>query len=153
MAVELSVRQALVADKSAVLSILQEYYDAASVVVRDATPDVDEYLRGRGGFWLAQIAEATVGCIAIRPLDNIGAQVCEVKRLYVAPDHRSQGIADLLYGALEAFARSRGFRSIYLDTTDGMQAAIRFYERHGFEYCQRYNDNPQATLFMRKSLA
>jgi len=33
-----------------------------------------------------------------------------------------------------------------------MRAAIRFYERHGFERCERYNENPQATLFMRKPL-
>jgi hypothetical protein len=33
-----------------------------------------------------------------------------------------------------------------------LQAAIAFYERHGYLRCDRYNDNPQATIFMRKRL-
>ena len=147
-----AIRRALAADEKAVVSILQEYYDAAGVVVRDDARDIHEYLSGRGGFWLASIGKEIVGCVAMRPLDNIGAHVCEVKRLYVSPDQRNRGIADRLYSELEAFALSHNVRSIYLDTTDGMRAAIHFYERHGFEYCKRYNDNPQATLFMRKLL-
>jgi hypothetical protein len=31
--------------------------------------------------------------------------------------------------------------------------AIQFYHRHGYEDCERYNDNPQATIFMCKGLA
>jgi hypothetical protein len=31
--------------------------------------------------------------------------------------------------------------------------AIRFYHRHGYKDCARYNKNPQATLFMKKGLA
>jgi ribosomal protein S18 acetylase RimI-like enzyme len=33
-----------------------------------------------------------------------------------------------------------------------MTAAIHFYEAHGYERCARYNENPQATIFMRKEL-
>ena len=152
MPVDPSIRRADAADENTVATILREYYEAASVIVRDDPDDLQQYLAGNGGLWLALIDGVAVGCVAVRPLKAIAPQACEVKRLYVAPDRRGQGIADLLYNALEAFARSSGFRSIYLDTTDGMQAAIHFYERHGFAYCERYNENPQATLFMRKSL-
>jgi hypothetical protein len=31
-------------------------------------------------------------------------------------------------------------------------AAIRLYDQLGYERCDRYNDNPQATIFMRKRL-
>jgi len=136
-----------------VLSILDEYYEAAGVVVRDSSRDIHDYLLGAGAFWLALCGGLAIGCVALRPLESVGAGICEVKRLYVRPDYRGEGIADRLYAALEGFARSAGFRWIYLDTTDGMRAAIRFYERHGFVYCERYNENPQATLFMRKPLS
>jgi hypothetical protein len=33
-----------------------------------------------------------------------------------------------------------------------MTSAIRFYEQQGYERCARYNENPQATIFMRKEL-
>jgi GNAT superfamily N-acetyltransferase len=114
------------------------------------------YFGDGGGLWLAQTAEGTVGCIALRPLalpERFGPQPCgEVKRLYVQPRWRGHGIAEALLWELESFARSRGYRSLYLDTKEDLQAAIRFYLHHGFDPCERYNDNPQATRFMRKAL-
>jgi len=132
---------------------LQDYYVAAGVVVRDDAAAISDYLRGRGALWLAEIDGMTIGCIVLRPLDDVDAHACEVKRLYVREAYRGAGVAGRLHDALEAFARSAGFHWMYLDTASGMQAAIRFYKRHGYESCERYNDNPQATLFMRKILA
>ena len=76
----------------------------------------------------------------------------EVKRLYVRPGCRRHGVAQALLDALEQFASARGDDTLYLDTKDDLHAAIRFYERNGYVQCERYNDNPQATLFMRKQL-
>ena len=53
---------------------------------------------------------------------------------------------------MEAFARTQGIEGIYLDSYDDLKAAIALYERRGYERCERYNDNPQAMLFMRKHL-
>jgi len=147
-----AIRRACLADQRIVISILEEYYDAAHVVLRDDTAAIHDYLAGRGALWAAQLAAGIVGCIALRPLDMAGASACEVKRLYVRAAYRGRGIADALHEALEAHARTAGFGWIYLDTADGMRAAIKFYARHGYEPCERYNDNPQATLFMRKRL-
>ncbi len=46
----------------------------------------------------------------------------------------------------------RGLCELYLDTHDGLLAAIRFYERRGYVRIERYNDNPQATVFMRRAI-
>ena len=54
--------------------------------------------------------------------------------------------------SVEADARERGFTELYLDTKDDLLEAIRFYERRGYERVPRYNDNPQATIFMRRVL-
>jgi GNAT superfamily N-acetyltransferase len=89
----------------------------------------------------------------MRPLPALGADACEVKRLYVRPQYRGAGLAAALMGALEAEARERGFSAIYLDTKDDLAAAIRFYERRGYERIARYNDNPQATIFMRRRVS
>jgi GNAT superfamily N-acetyltransferase len=75
-----------------------------------------------------------------------------VKRLYVKPVSRGKRIAERLLAALEEYARDAGYRRLYLDTKDDLIPAIRFYERHGYERCERYNENPQATIFMRKDL-
>jgi GNAT superfamily N-acetyltransferase len=72
--------------------------------------------------------------------------------MYVRQTHRGKGIADLLMKELEDYARDCGYAWLYLDTAAVMVAAARFYERNGFEHCERYNDNPQAAIFMRKRL-
>lgn len=133
-------------------AIVQEYYDAVDVVVRE---DADSFARvyfGPGaGIWLASEEAMTVGCIALRPLPRF-EQSGEVKRLYVRPESRGQHIADRLLKALEEYAADFGYRTLYLDSKDDLVAAIRFYQRHGYECCERYNENPQATIFMRKEL-
>ena len=72
--------------------------------------------------------------------------------MYVRPAWRGLGLAQKLLEAAECLAREAGYRSIYLDTTDEMLAAARLYERNGYQRCERYNENPQATIFMRKKL-
>jgi ribosomal protein S18 acetylase RimI-like enzyme len=132
--------------------IVQEYYDAVDVVVRDDAGEfAHEYFGPSAGIWLASNGAKTVGCIALRPLPQF-EQSGEVKRLYVKPESRGRGIADSLLKALEEYAVKAGYRALYLDSKDDLLAAIRFYHRHGYEDCERYNENPQATIFMKKEL-
>jgi ribosomal protein S18 acetylase RimI-like enzyme len=133
-------------------AIVQEYYDAVSVVVReDANTFLAAFFGAQSGIWLARTADDVVGCVALRPLDAVPA-AGEVKRLYVKPAARGRGIAELLLAALEEYAVAAGYQALYLDSKDDLEAAIHFYEKHGYTHCARYNDNPQATIFMRKLL-
>lgn len=133
--------------------IVEEYYRAASVVVReDPQKFAEEYFATRAGVWLAEVDGGIVGCVALRKLK--GKPGCgEIKRLYVRPAHRGLGIADFLLEALEKYAKDSGYEWLYLDTAGDMQAAQRFYERKGFVPAERYNDNPQAAIFMRKAVS
>ena len=148
----MTVRRATLADRDAAWAIVDEYNRAVDVVVRDDPAAFSHYLTGPGGLWLADDGGTVVGCVAMRPLEEISPHACEVKRLYVRPSHRARGLAAALMDALEAFARETGFQHAYLDTKDDLHDAIRFYERRGYARIPRYNDNPQATIFMRRSL-
>ena len=132
--------------------IVEEYYRAASVVVReDPQKFAEEYFATGAGVWLAEVDGGIVGCVALRKLrEKPGCG--EIKRLYVRPAYRGQRIADLLFEALEKYAKDSGYEWLYLDTAGDMKAAQRFYERKGFLSCERYNDNPQAAMFMRKAV-
>jgi GNAT superfamily N-acetyltransferase len=92
-----------------------------------------------------------VGCVVLRRLASI-PHAGECKRLYVKPGARGKHIADALLDAQEEFARIHGVEWIYLDSYDDLKSAIGLYERRGYQRCERYNDNPQATLFMRKRI-
>ena len=149
---QLSISRASITDSKAAWKIIEEYYEAAAVVARDAKDDFTRiYFRDAAGIWLATVENNVVGCIALRPLPSIPGRG-EVKRLYVQPQHRGSGIAAALYQALELHARECGYESLYLDTTDEMVAAQRFYSALGYKSAPRYNNNPQATIFMRKDL-
>ncbi len=149
---DFTVHRAAVEEIGAAWRIVEEYYDAARVVARDSKDDFSRLYFGDGsGLWTASQATGVVGCIALRPLPAFPASG-EVKRLYVHPASRGRGIAASLYGALHAYAEEFSYQWLYLDTTQEMTAAQRFYEALGYERCARYNDNPQATIFMRKEL-
>lgn len=142
----------LSAPNDAALAILQEYYDAVHVVQRDQPGSLRRTIEEPGsGMWLAYREEEVVGCVVLRSLANIPL-ASECKRLYVKPAARGNRIADKLLDAQEEFARSQGVEWIYLDSYDDLKAAVALYERRGYQCCERYNDNPQATLFMRKKL-
>lgn len=137
----------------AVLAILEEYYEAVAVVQRDRPGSLQQMLDEPGsGMWLARRGDVVVACVVLRRLKSI-AHAGECKRLYVKPAARGNHLAARLLDALEDFARSEGMKWIYLDSYDDLKAAIALYERRGYQRCKRYNDNPQATLFMRKRIA
>lgn len=134
------------------LAIIREYYEAVHVVQRDNPGSIQKLIdTPASGLWLAYLGDDVVGCVVLRRLTTM-PRASECKRLYVKPAARGQHIADKLLDAQETFARSQGVEWIYLDSYDDLKAAISLYERRGYERCERYNDNPQATLFMRKYL-
>ena len=65
-------------------------------------------------------------------LRAIGDDV-EIKRMYVAPGSRGTGASTALLLHLEEEARRRGFSRIVLETGVRQLAAIRLYEREGYQ--------------------
>lgn len=133
-------------------NLLTEYFDVIGVVVRDDDAAIRAFLNDpASAMWIAYVDGRPAGCVAMRPLDDIDGAV-ECKRLYVGRDFRRRGLAEMLMQALETHAAAIGYTSVYLDTKDDLHAAIKLYHQLGYADCPRYNDNPQATIFMRKPL-
>jgi len=69
----------------------------------------------------------------IAPLEGGEEDVCELRKMYFLPELRGLGAgAALMEKCLDA-ARMHGFHRCYLETLGGMDAAMRLYERTGFE--------------------
>lgn len=77
---------------------------------------------------------------------------CEIKRMYVVPSARGQGLARVLLHALEDAARALGYRIVRLDTGPRQPHAQRLYEAEGYRSIPNFNDNPVATYFGEKRL-
>ena len=111
-----------------------------------------EYAEPRGTILLAHSPEgAPWGVVALRPLDDDGA--CEMKRMYVRPEARGQGLGRILAEAIVQAARERGYRAMRLDTINTMSAAIALYRSLGFREIGAYRFNPMpGALFFETSL-
>ncbi len=147
--------------------ILRELFSAYTQMLVEANPIFQEYLSlqnydeelnnveekygmPQGRLYLAYWEEAAVGCIALRKID---AERCELKRLYVQPEFRNQGIGTLLINKVIEEARVIGYTSMLLDTLPFLESAQRLYEKHGFVRVEKYNESPMDdSIFMKLEL-
>jgi putative acetyltransferase len=93
-------------------------------------------------------AGVSLGCGAIVMKPEYG----EVKRMYVRPQARGQGLARRLIETLEKKAMEQGCRTFMLETGPTMQEALILYERLGYERRGPFGDYPDDPLsvFMQK---
>ncbi|WP_410768800.1 GNAT family N-acetyltransferase [Fontibacillus sp. BL9] len=92
----------------------------------------DFYSREGRAYWVAFDANGKMlgGC-GIAEFGVPGEGICELQKMYLLQDARETGIAaDLLQTAI-AFAKQH-YKACYLETLQTMQAANRFYSKHGF---------------------
>ena len=109
-----------------------------------------KYGEPRGRLFIAYCDKRPAGCIALRPLDN---ERCELKRLYVRPEFRGNGLAKTFMKLILSEAKKTGYKYMYLDTLPFLDTAIQMYKRLGFYETERYNDSPlDSTIYMRKEL-
>jgi ribosomal protein S18 acetylase RimI-like enzyme len=105
------------------------------------------YAPPEGAILLARVDGAPAGTVALRPLDS---DVCEMKRLYVKPEHRGHALGRRLAEAILETGARAGYRAMRLDTIGAtMLAARMLYEDLGFREIPPYYENPipSATYF------
>jgi putative acetyltransferase len=106
------------------------------------------YAPPSGQMLLARRAGAVVGCGALR---QIGADTCEMKRLYVQPAFRDQGVGKALAQAILEEGRRIGYKRMRLDTA--MEPARSLYRSLGFREIPPYQQVPvKGVVFMELEL-
>jgi putative acetyltransferase len=99
--------------------------------------DSDDVTEGRGAFLIAHLGPVAVACGAIRRLDEGTA---EVKRMYVLPPNRGQGIGAAILAALETAALQLGCSRLVLETGSRQTAAMGLYQAVGFVPIPRFGE-------------
>jgi len=91
-----------------------------------------DYAVPTGALLLATADDQPVGCAGLRPFPL--ADACEMKRLYVVPEFRGEGLGKALIERILAIACRLKYTRLRLDTQpDSMQAAVELYRRFGFK--------------------
>ncbi|MDY3015192.1 MAG: GNAT family N-acetyltransferase [Evtepia sp.] len=109
-----------------------------------------KYALPHGRLYLALVQGVPAGCVALTPNDD---KFCEIKRLYLRPAFRGHHLEELLTQRVIQDAKAIGYRHMRLDTFPFMVEAIGLYQRLGFTFIPRYNDNPaENALFMQLDL-
>ena len=116
---------------------------------------------GSGVFLVVRWDGRPVGCGALRSLHEpeltreIGPQVGELKRMYVAPELRGQGIGRALLDRLEEEARGLGLVRLVLETGIRQTEALALYRGAGFTDIPPYGEyraSPSTSVCLAKSL-
>jgi GNAT superfamily N-acetyltransferase len=119
----------------------------------DSTPvDYREFAPPTGGFLVAYLGGVPAAMGGVR---RHQPGVVEIKRMYVVPEVRGQGLARLMLGALEDLARELGGHRVVLETGSKQPEAVRLYETSGYSQIDGFGHHrcQRSSISYGKSLA
>jgi GNAT superfamily N-acetyltransferase len=107
----------------------------------------DSYPELQNNYWQNNIIEFNPNVIVVywdnKPVacscfKKYDANTIEIKRMFVAPDARGKGLAQIMLLELEAWAMSQGFSVSVLETLYKQEAAIGMYQKAGYDIIENY---------------
>lgn len=157
-------REASTGDPAAT-ALLDQYFATRSEgfptdqgAYRRPSVDAAQFVPPHGAFLIVEGENlagepADIGCGGVRRIaDGLRGARFEVKHLWVQPHARRLGTGRALMLELERRVRSAGATELVLDTHDAQTAAAALYASLGFAPVERFNDNPNATIWLGKPL-
>jgi putative acetyltransferase len=113
--------------------------------------DVQKNYFNNGGTFLVTVKGGQIiGTGAIRFLEE---GVCELKRMWLLPEHHGQGLGYRMIRELFSVAKSKGYNFMRLQTEAAVQTrAIAFYKKLGFYEISRYEGNDPEDMAMEVAL-
>jgi putative acetyltransferase len=150
-----TLRKATNADISAVWALISRVLQSYGITANQATTDIDlvdieaNYWDAKGAFFVLLQGEEVIGTAALHHETDA---VCEVCRMYLAPQYRGQGLGRRLLEHCVREAKERGFEEIYLKTASVLVEAISLYKKSGFTVVEGAEAGGNCDLVMRRRL-
>ncbi|MGB7416254.1 MAG: GNAT family N-acetyltransferase [Thermosynechococcaceae cyanobacterium] len=86
----------------------------------------------QGEFWVVEHQGNLVGTAAYYPVPR-GKNAVEVRKMYLLPQVRGQGLGQFLLQALEDRIKELGFEQIWVETASVLVEAVKLYEASGYK--------------------
>jgi ribosomal protein S18 acetylase RimI-like enzyme len=110
--------------------------------------EMPHLLGSRGRLLLASRGNEFVGVGALKPVD---ATTAEIKRIYVRPETRGQGIGRTLLEQLVEDARAEGYHVVRLETLVFMEEAHALYRSLGFVETEEFEPSEAAKVGLERA--
>jgi putative acetyltransferase len=135
------IRDILLSDNRAMASILRAtlvefnvdldgtaYYDAS-------TDDLFSFFNHPAcKYFIAELDGKVVGGAGIYPTQHLPEGTCELVKMYLLPDVRNIGLGSRLIEQCLDFAKTAGYKQVYIETMPELQKAVTLYKKFGFEH-------------------
>ena len=99
---------------------------------RDVVEVESAYLEMGGEFWVIERDGAIVGTAAYQPIAR-GQNAVEIRKMYLLPQVRGQGLGAYLLQELERAIAVKDYQEIWIETATRLKEAVRLYERNGYQ--------------------
>jgi putative acetyltransferase len=141
------IREIQQKDNESIAKVIRDIFhelEAPKVGTAYADPILDTlyevYQTPRSVYYVVELDGKVVGGCGVAPLEMLNPvqhdiiSVCELQKMYFAPEIRGTGFAERIINQCLEFAQTQGFKICYLETLSFMTAAQKLYERMGFEH-------------------
>lgn len=92
------------------------------------------YNKPRSAYWVVEMDGEIVGGGGVSQLAGGDNETAELQKMYLSSVLRGKGLAKKIVQMSLEFAKQQGYTRCYLETTKDLQAAIKLYEKLGFEF-------------------
>ena len=138
---QISLRTIQPADNQAIANIIRTSLaefgvDKPGTVYYDDTTDhlYELFQKENAIYYVAELDAAIIGGAGIYPSDGLPEDVCELVKMYLKKDARGLGLGKELIEQCIGFAKSSGYKKVYLETFPELKKAVSVYEKFGFTY-------------------
>ncbi len=114
--------------RGVVYRVLREYRLLSAH--RPGLGDLEDVPRSYIRFVVAEAGGRIVGCAGLRRLPGRQARL---QRMYLLPRARGRGLGRAMLRGLLSWARRRGLRRVWLESSRRYEDALRLYLAHGFQ--------------------
>lgn len=126
-------------DNQAVAELIRAVFDEMDIpkvgtAYEDPYLDLmfEEYSKPKSVYYVVESNGKIVGAAGVAPLENEAESICELQKMYFAPETRGLGIGSQMMDKCLRSAKEFGFEKCYLETMPFMHDAQKLYKKTGF---------------------
>ena len=92
------------------------------------------YRGNREIYFILEDNGTVVGGGGIKSLKDNNPDVCELQKMYFAPEARGKGYGKLIFDKCIEAAKKMGYKQCYLETSTVLETAIHIYKKNKFKH-------------------